>query len=226
MGIKTTFAALLCVGSLVGSGAMAQSQSKNRVAQKTKWSVFVEDNPTECWSVSAPEETVNSRDGRVVAATRSQILLMVFYRPSEVAKGQIAFTGGRGAAGALQVPRKGVTEYAVDGILHYLDLWGLVEVVLKSDTEASIVALLEAVRLRRKQPTMLEHSPKGDHQSNGDIESEIYRLEAQTRTVVSALEDKLGITINAKSVVIPCAVRHAAFCLTRFAIEAVGRPAW
>ena len=94
MGIKTTFAALLCVGSLVASGAMAQSQSTNRVAQKTKWSVFVEDNPTECWSVSAPEETVNSRDGRVVAATRSQILLMVFYRPSEGAKGQIAFTGG------------------------------------------------------------------------------------------------------------------------------------
>ena len=94
MGIKTTFAALICVGSLVGSGAMAQSQSKNRVAQKTKWSVFVEDNPTECWSVSAPEETVNSRDGRVVAATRSQILLMVFYRPSESAKGQIAFTSG------------------------------------------------------------------------------------------------------------------------------------
>ena len=94
MGIKTTFAALLCVGSLVASGAIAQSQSTNRVAQKTKWSVFVEDNPTECWSVSAPEETVNSRDGRVVAATRSQILLMVFYRPSEGAKGQIAFTGG------------------------------------------------------------------------------------------------------------------------------------
>ena len=94
MGIKTTFAAILCVGSLVASGAMAQSQSTNRVAQKTKWSVFVEGNPTECWSVSAPEETVNSRDGRVVAATRSQILLMVFYRPSEGAKGQIAFTGG------------------------------------------------------------------------------------------------------------------------------------
>jgi hypothetical protein len=94
MGIKTIFAGTLLTASLVASGAFAQSQSTNRVAQKTKWSVFVEDNPTECWSVSAPEETVNSRDGRVVAATRSQILLMVFYRPSEGAKGQVAFTGG------------------------------------------------------------------------------------------------------------------------------------
>lgn len=94
MRIKTIFAGILLTASLVASSAVAQSQSTNRVAQKTKWSVFVEDNPTECWSVSAPEETVNSRDGRVVAATRSQILLMVFYRPSEGAKGQVAFTGG------------------------------------------------------------------------------------------------------------------------------------
>ena len=94
MGIKTTFAGMLLTASLVASGAIAQDKSTNRVAQKTKWSVFVEDNPTECWSVSAPEESVNSRGGRVVAATRSQILLMVFYRPSEGAKGQVAFTGG------------------------------------------------------------------------------------------------------------------------------------
>ena len=94
MRIKTTFSGMVCAASLIASGVFAQDQSTNRVAQKTKWSVFVEDNPTECWSVSAPEESVNSRGGRVVAATRSQILLMVFYRPSEGAKGQVAFTGG------------------------------------------------------------------------------------------------------------------------------------
>lgn len=94
MGIRTIFAGMVCAAMLASTGVYAQDQSTNRVAQKTKWSVFVEDNPTECWSVSAPEESVNSREGRVVAATRSQILLMVFYRPSEGAKGQVAFTGG------------------------------------------------------------------------------------------------------------------------------------
>jgi hypothetical protein len=74
--------------------ALAQDQSTNRVAAKTDWSVFVEDNPTECWSVATAKESVNTRDGRVVAATRGQILLMVFYRPSADAKGQVAFTGG------------------------------------------------------------------------------------------------------------------------------------
>ncbi|MEM5541433.1 invasion associated locus B family protein [Sulfitobacter sp. AS92] len=80
--------------ALVASGAVAQEQSTNRVAAKTDWSVFVEDNPTECWGVSTPKEVVNTRDGRVVAVNRGQTLLMVFYRPSAEAKGQVAFTGG------------------------------------------------------------------------------------------------------------------------------------
>ncbi|MBD3665065.1 hypothetical protein H9Q16_14120 [Sulfitobacter sp. TSTF-M16] len=82
------------MGALVATGAVAQEQSTNRVAAKTDWSVFVEDNPTECWGVSTPKETVNQRDGRVVAVNRGQTLLMVFYRPSAGAKGQVAFTGG------------------------------------------------------------------------------------------------------------------------------------
>lgn len=80
--------------SLMVGAAAAQEQSTNRVAAKTDWSVFVEDDPKECWGVATPKETVNTRQGRVVAATRGQILLMVFYRPSAEAKGQVAFTGG------------------------------------------------------------------------------------------------------------------------------------
>ncbi|MFK7834770.1 MAG: invasion associated locus B family protein [Sulfitobacter sp.] len=82
------------LAAMLSTSATAQEQSTNRVAAKTDWSVFVEDNPTECWGVSTPKETVNSRDGRVVAVNRGQTLLMVFYRPSAGAKGQVAFTGG------------------------------------------------------------------------------------------------------------------------------------
>lgn len=76
------------------SAASAQATSDRVVDSKTDWSVFVEENPKECWSVSAPKETVNTRNGAVVQATRGQILLMVFYRPSAGASGQVAFTGG------------------------------------------------------------------------------------------------------------------------------------
>ena len=91
------FKTISFVAALVGlsaGGAFAQAQSTNRVAAETDWSVFVEDNPTECWGVSTPKEMVNTRDGRVVAVNRGQTLLMVFYRPSAGAKGQVAFTGG------------------------------------------------------------------------------------------------------------------------------------
>lgn len=86
-------AAGLCLAALATT-ASAQESSTNRVAAKTDWSVFVDDNPTECWSVSAPKETVNTRDGRVVAVRRSDILLFVNYRPGTGIQGQVSFTGG------------------------------------------------------------------------------------------------------------------------------------
>ena len=76
------------------TGSAAQDVSTNRVAAKTDWSVFVEEDPNECWSVSAPKKTVNTRDGRVVAVKRSDILLFVFYRPGAEVQGQVTFTGG------------------------------------------------------------------------------------------------------------------------------------
>lgn len=94
MGTTTKIAGVLAALSLTGA-AMAQDTSTNRVATKTAWSVFTEDNPTECWSVSAPEKSVFLREGRIVAdRSRDQPLLMVFYRPSAGATGQVAFTGG------------------------------------------------------------------------------------------------------------------------------------
>ncbi|NUH66851.1 hypothetical protein HTT03_16330 [Sulfitobacter sp. S0837] len=94
MGMMKTCGFALGALAMMASGAWAQEQSTNRVAAKTDWSVFVEDNPTECWGVSTPKEVVNTRDGRVVAVNRGQTLLMVFYRPSANANGQVAFTGG------------------------------------------------------------------------------------------------------------------------------------
>ncbi|MEO0485494.1 MAG: invasion associated locus B family protein [Pseudomonadota bacterium] len=74
--------------------AMAQDVSTNRVAVKTDWNVFTDTDPKECWLVSPPTETVNTRGGNVVAARRDEILLMVFHRPSIDVAGQVAFTGG------------------------------------------------------------------------------------------------------------------------------------
>ncbi|WP_170479367.1 invasion associated locus B family protein [Ruegeria arenilitoris] len=95
MGSKLAFVfAGLCMAGMATTAIAQQATSTNRVAAKTDWSVFVEDDPTECWSVSAPKETVNTRGGRVVSVRRSDILLFVFYRPNAEVKGQVTFTGG------------------------------------------------------------------------------------------------------------------------------------
>lgn len=94
MGRMKTGIITIALAALAAGQTFAQEQSTNRVAAKTDWSVFVESDPKECWGVSTPKETKNTRDGRVVAVNRGQILLMVFYRPSAGAKGQVAFTGG------------------------------------------------------------------------------------------------------------------------------------
>jgi hypothetical protein len=46
MGFRITYAmAGLLAASMACSTAIAQEQSTNRVAAKTDWSIFVEDNP-------------------------------------------------------------------------------------------------------------------------------------------------------------------------------------
>ena len=89
--------------AMIATAGVAQQESTNRVTAKTDWSVFVESNPTSCWAVSSPKETVNMRDGRVVSVRRGDILLFVTYIPSEGAKGQVSFTGGYPFAPGSQV---------------------------------------------------------------------------------------------------------------------------
>lgn len=80
--------------ALIALAGHAQEESTNNVAVKTDWSVFVEDDPTECWGVSPPKETVNTREGRVVSVRRGEILLFVTFRPGADVSGEVSFTGG------------------------------------------------------------------------------------------------------------------------------------
>jgi hypothetical protein len=82
-------AALLALALPGVSGAQV---STNRVAANTDWSVFVEGNPQECWGVSAPKESLNTKDGKPVSVRRGDILLFVTFHPG--AAGEVSFTGG------------------------------------------------------------------------------------------------------------------------------------
>lgn len=90
---RSLFAAAFVIAA---SGAMAQ-ESTNQVAVMTDWSVFsepAEGTPSECWGVSSPKETVNSRDGQPVSVRRGDILLFVTFTKGGGGKGVVSFTGG------------------------------------------------------------------------------------------------------------------------------------
>jgi hypothetical protein len=80
------------LGGFWASGAMAQESPC--VSAKTAWSVCLGEQPKECWGVSKPTETVNTRDGQPVSVRRGDILLFVTFRPGTGAKGEVSFTGG------------------------------------------------------------------------------------------------------------------------------------
>jgi len=89
---KLASAAVIAVFGCATS-ALAQ-ETNNRVAAKTDWSVFVEDNPSSCFVVSAPKESVHTRDGRVVAVNRGEIRLFVSFFPGSNVKGEVSFRSG------------------------------------------------------------------------------------------------------------------------------------
>ncbi len=86
-------------GAVLGfgiQGAMAQQTGGETdcVSAQTDWSVCVWPQPKECWGVSKPKVTVNTRDGREVSVRRGDILMFVTFRPGTGANGEVSFTGG------------------------------------------------------------------------------------------------------------------------------------
>ena len=92
---------LLGMTLALGATALQAQESSNVVATMTDWSVFVEESPKECWGVSSPKETVNTKDGNPVQVRRGDILLFVTFRPG--ASGEISFAGGYPFAGGSTV---------------------------------------------------------------------------------------------------------------------------
>lgn len=91
MNIVTRGVTLLAA-SLAFAGMAGAQASSNRVAAKTDWSVFVEGSPKECWAVSTPKNTVNTKDGKPTDVRRGDILLFVTYRGAGA--GEVSFMGG------------------------------------------------------------------------------------------------------------------------------------
>ncbi len=93
MDARRRFGTLGAALALALAAPAAAQESTNVVATQTDWSVFIEENPKECWAVSAPKEWVaTDRNNRPTTVRRGDIRLFVAYRPGT--RGEIAYTGG------------------------------------------------------------------------------------------------------------------------------------
>jgi Invasion associated locus B (IalB) protein len=135
--------------TLAALPAVAQ-ESTNKVAQKTDWSVFTEESPKECWGVSSPKESVNTRDGAPVSVKRSDILLFITFRPGQ-ANGEISFTGGYPFAKDSKV------DVSIDGAKFALFSDGEWAWTSGPDDDAKLMAAMK----KAGTATLTAHSGKG-----------------------------------------------------------------
>ena len=148
--MRALLAGTIALAALAGA-APAQEESTNRVAVETAWSVFVEDDPKECWSVSSPTMTVNTRDGQEVPVRRGDILLFVTFRPASGVAGEVSFTGGYPFADGSTV------ELDIDGTTYQLFTEGEYAWPASAADDATIVAAMK----RGADATLTARSSRG-----------------------------------------------------------------
>ena len=130
------------------------------------------------------------------------------------------------------VPRKGVDGWVPKRIGAWMKELGLEhqDVVVKSDNEPALVALVELWgRFRAARgggKLMVEHSPVGSSKSNGLAEKAVQDVQGMIRTMRSALEDKWGVKMSIDHPAWAWLVEYAAFLWTRFNVSKGGKTAY
>ena len=115
------------------------------------------------------------------------------------------------------VPSKGIAHpWAATALLQDLEKTGYKRIVLKSDQEPSIKALTKSVKDGWRGEAILEHSPKGESKSNGEVERAVQSVHGLARTLKEHLEQKTGKLLDPKSPVLAWLVEHAGVLLNLY----------
>lgn len=91
LSLRKTAAATVIAIAAQSVPVFAQD-STNVVTTQGDWTVFAASSPKECWAVSAPKATQNTKDGKPASVNRGDIRLYVSYRPG--AQPEVSFSGG------------------------------------------------------------------------------------------------------------------------------------
>ena len=94
-----------------------------------------------------------------------------------------------------------------------------VGVVIKMDQEAAIRYLVkDIVAKTRKEPgcrTIVEESPVASSGSNGIVERAVQTIEGQIRVMKLALEDRIGVAVDAEANVVTFMAQYAGYLVNR-----------
>ncbi|CAE7318183.1 GIP, partial [Symbiodinium sp. CCMP2456] len=120
---------------------------------------------------------------------------------------------------------KGVNNYAVHVMNEALKFAGRQRVIIMSDGEPAIRAVVDTVARQAGRETQVQHAPKETHgPSNGAAERAILEVARQARTLVHALETRYpGYQLKGDNEVFPWVIRHSGWLITRFLIKADGK---
>ena len=115
-----------------------------------------------------------------------------------------------GMKGSFPAPGKGSVHPSPAKIVcTFLNRLGYSRVNLKSDQEQSIVALSKAAKAQWNREIIPEYVPKGEHQSNGEVERAVQSAHGIARTVKDFLEERLKIALEPTGPVLSWLVEYS-----------------
>ena len=125
------------------------------------------------------------------------------------------------ATGVKGTGHHGELDWLIKDMTEELKAWGHAggtggHIILKSDNEASVVALREAVGRLLGGKVVPESPPRGESQSNGRVEEAGKTTREFVKVLKSLLEEKLGEKIKPDGAIVQWLIRWAAMLPSRF----------
>eukprot|EP00929_Paragymnodinium_shiwhaense_P078530 TRINITY_DN40723_c0_g1_i2.p1 TRINITY_DN40723_c0_g1~~TRINITY_DN40723_c0_g1_i2.p1 ORF type:complete len:1143 (+),score=216.24 TRINITY_DN40723_c0_g1_i2:67-3429(+) len=123
---------------------------------------------------------------------------------------------------------KGADKFSIAVVVDFLKFLGYPRIVIKSDGESSILALVTAVIQKMPGEDNVKRitskvSPVGSHSSNGRAEVCVQLMQGMARTFKLAVEQKYKTVVTPNSSILPWIVRHAGYVYSRFQVKKNGR---
>ena len=129
-----------------------------------------------------------------------------------------------GSFAGSTLEQKGRNTYAKAYLVGWIRGLGYKRVVMRSDNEPSILALLREVAAELPEiECVMKSSPEGDHQQNGLAEVSVREVKGQARVLKSELEYNYQKRMAVDAPILTWMVRHAANAMCRGRIGSDGR---